>query len=505
MGRYRQPVSICVILLLICQTWSSTAYSNQQTKWLTKHMSQFGGSQVVRTPDRHLQDSSSTTTGKTGYRASLVDEDHMLHTQFDLSHMERIKRAADRSSSRALGLDSKARAAPYDNVEETSNLGRKALQVVESSFESPVEPTPGSYSMAFSLGTPPQSFIAIADTGSDLVWIQCAACTLCFPQTTPFFQPTNSSTYTSIGCSSTCDVLGNFQLQCSPTCQYTYSYGDQSSTQGDYAADTVTLENADGTGTTLVPGFSFGCGLQNNGTFMNTDGIVGLARGPISFPSQIAPYLNNSLKFSYCLVPQNSNATVTSPIIFGDTAVPTNVSAVVYTPILSPYNVSIVPYYYVNLQGISVGGVDVSIPSSAFQIDSNGNGGSIFDSGTTYTQLTTDAYTAVVTEFQAQVTYTPVDLSETVGLTVCYDITDVSQVEIPTMTFHFENADFVLPGDNIVVLFSDTTGSELYMCLSIMESPGMTIFGNNQQVDFQVVYEVDALQIGWLPLDCTTL
>ncbi|CAM6098458.1 unnamed protein product [Calypogeia fissa] len=503
MGRYRQPVSICVILLLICQIWSSTAYSNQQTKWLTKHMSQFGGSQEVRRPNRHLQDSSSITTGKTGYRASLVDEDHMLHTQFDLSPMERIKRAADRSSSRASGLDSKARAAPYDNVEKTSNLGRKALQVVESSFESPVEPTLGSYSMAFSLGTPPQSFIAIADTGSDLVWIQCAACTLCFQQTTPFFQPTNSSTYTSLGCSSTCDVLGNNLVQCSPTCQYSYSYGDQSNTQGDYAADTVTLENADGTGTTLIPGFSFGCGLQNNGTFTNTDGIVGLARGPISFPSQIAPYLNNSLKFSYCLVSQYLNATVTSPIIFGDAAVPTNVSTV-YTPILSPYNVSMVPYYYVNLQGISVGGVSVTIPSSAFQIDSNGNGGSIFDSGTTYTQLTTDAYTAVVTEFQAQVSYNLVDLSETVGLTVCYDITGVTQLEVPVLIFHFENADFVLPFDNIVVMFSNTNEPQ-YMCLSIMESPGMTIFGNNQQQNFQVVYEVDALQIGWLPLDCTTL
>lgn len=503
-GRYKPVVTTFIILILACQIWSGAAYNNQQSKWLTKHMiSNHGTSRPVgHRADRHLQE-TTRATGKYGLRASLVNEDHKLHSRYNLSSMERVKHGAEKSRARAWSLESKARAATFYG---TSGAGRKTLQVAEPpSYEAPVEATPGSYSMSISIGTPPQKFIAIADTGSDLVWIQCAACTECFQQSSPRFEPTNSSTYKNLGCSTECTALGSNEIQCTPQCTYSYQYGDQSNTAGDFAQDTVSLAIHNETTSILIPGFNFGCGLQNNGTFTDTDGIVGLARGPVSFPSQIAPYLNNATKFSYCLVDKQSESTVTSPIIFGEDAVPANLSAVLYTPVMTPYDVSMVPFYYVNLQGIAVGGTNLRIPASAFEVDANGNGGTIFDSGTTYTALTDDAYTAVENEYSALLMdYTPVNLFQETGLSLCYDITGLTAVKAPTLVFQFENADFDLPFDNFMVMMGDTAGNT-YMCLALMGQTGMNIFGNTQQQNFQVLYEEDVLKIGWLPLDCTTL
>ncbi|KAF0905253.1 hypothetical protein E2562_003854 [Oryza meyeriana var. granulata] len=46
-----------------------------------------------------------------------------------------------------------------------------------------------SYHMNLSTGTPPLTFPAIIDTGSDLIWTQCAPCTKCFKQLTLLFEP----------------------------------------------------------------------------------------------------------------------------------------------------------------------------------------------------------------------------------------------------------------------------------------------------------------------------
>lgn len=449
-----------------------------------------------------------------------MNEHNKLHALNGLSDMERIFFGTQHSRSRAAHLDSIARAAAYRSDTGTR---RKLLQSTLSpapsvapsvaapaaapgpSFESPVEESPASYSMVFTIGTPAQTFVAIADTGSDLVWLQCAGCTECFNQSGPLFQPTNSSTYKNLGCSSACSALGTNELECTPKCEYTYSYGDKSMTQGYYSADTVTLESYNGTSATLIPQFNFGCGLKNKGTFGGVDGLVGLGRGPISFPSQIAPYLNNNKKFSYCLVDKSRNVTATSPIIFGEDAMPTN-SSTVYTPLLSPFNTSQVPFYYLNLQGISVGGENLSIPASALRIDNAGNGGCIFDSGTTFTTLTDGAYDPLYNEVRMAITYPIVDLQEETGFDLCYDITGQSTLQYPDVVFQFENADFSLPFDNTFQIFStgSSPGSSMYMCLAMMGGAGMNIFGNTQQQNFQIVYEVDELRVGWVPANCAT-
>lgn len=150
---------------------------------------------------------------------------------------------------------------------------------------------------------------------------------------------------------------------------------------------------------------------------------------------------------------------------------PTNVSFTVFTPQLTPYEPSVVPFYYVNLTDISVGGAALNIPASAFAIDTQGNGGVIFDSGTTYTLLNTVAYRSVVDTFTSQIgtTYPRVNLLSLTGLEVCYNTTALSNVSAPNVVFNFDGADFDLPSENIVILFT-TTGTDTVMCLASLQS-----------------------------------
>ena len=167
------------------------------------------------------------------------------------------------------------------------------------------------------------------------------------------------------------------------TCNYSYSYGDGSNTLGVLSLETVAL------GSSSVPDIAIGCGYRNQGSFAGADGIVGLGQGPLSLPSQLTPSI--AQMFSYCLVDLSSAGTTSSPITFGDA--PEN-SDTKYTPLLTN---SLTPtYYYVGVEGISVGGQKVDVPGSVFEISDLGYGGVILDSGTTITYWMTEAFTPIL-------------------------------------------------------------------------------------------------------------
>jgi hypothetical protein len=149
------------------------------------------------------------------------------------------------------------------------------------------------------------------------------------------------------------------------------------------AFDTVTLDSA-------VQGIAFGCGIDVTG-FDNVDGLVGLGLGPLSLPSQLSADGVVDQVFSYCLVDvAAASQGISSQLTFGAAA---ENSAATFTPLISnPVNPT---FYYVGVTGVSVGGTDVAIDPSAFQIDAMGNGGVILDSGTTVTMWTGDAFTAI--------------------------------------------------------------------------------------------------------------
>ncbi len=179
-------------------------------------------------------------------------------------------------------------------------------------------------------------------------------------------------------------------------CGYTYPYGEggySTYTSGIVAYETFTFTALDGSSFAIEP-IKFGCGQnESDNGFLGTDGLVGLGLGSFSLPSQLSLVSGFTDIFSYCLIPFDSTAANHSTFYFG---VPeTNIST--YTPM---YRNAVIPsatVYYVNVTGISVGGVLLDIPAGFFDVSpTDGSGGVIFDSGTSLTLLIGAAYDAVL-------------------------------------------------------------------------------------------------------------
>ncbi|KAK9950294.1 hypothetical protein M0R45_005792 [Rubus argutus] len=183
----------------------------------------------------------------------------------------------------------------------------------------------GEHLMKFSIGTPPFDIYAIADTGSTLLWTQCQPCKSCFKMKHAVFDPKKSSTYRNITCfASECRLVDEYAPPnyCGKlpqnNCIYGYQYMDSSYSLGVLAKEVVTLTSTSGKALTLKD-IVIGCGRNNSGALAteNEMGIVGLGRGNLSFVSQIGPYVGGK-RFSYCLVPVDSDPKIESKINFGN-------------------------------------------------------------------------------------------------------------------------------------------------------------------------------------------
>lgn len=403
-----------------------------------------------------------------GIRLDLVHVDYGVNfTKFEL-----LQRAMKRGKQRLERL--KAGAVLVDD-----NAGHQ--------IQAAVHVGSGEYLVNLAIGTPPVPFTAILDTGSDLIWTQCKPCSRCYKQSSPIFDPSRSSSYSKVPCSSPlCKALPN--SKCSVDCKYLYAYGDYSTTQGVMASETFTL------GSTSVPHIGFGCSDDTEGDGFNQGaGLVGLGRGPLSLVSQLGLG-----KFSYCL--SSIDDTKTSPLLFGSLAKMNESfkARVATTPLVQ--NPSHPSFYYLSLEGITVGGTLLSIPNSTV-VSKDGTGGMIIDSGTTITYLEAPTYKLMKKAFIAQ-TKLPVDDGSSTGLDLCFSVpSNDSTVEVPKLIFHFKGADLDLPPDNYMIQDSITS----LLCVMIMESKGMSIFGNMQQQNMQVIYDLEKEELSFAPVQCNQL
>ncbi|WCJ37713.1 Eukaryotic aspartyl protease family protein [Euphorbia peplus] len=394
---------------------------------------------------------------KNGFRVTLQHVD----SHKNMSKFERIQHGIKRSTHRLQSM--------YGMALATSDIDASVL------------PGNGEFLMKLAIGTPSQTYPAIMDTGSDLIWTQCKPCSQCYNQPTPVFDPKKSSSFSPLSCSSNlCEALP--QSSCSNNCEYLYTYGDYSSTQGILAMETFTF------GEVSVPGIGFGCGEDNEGDgFSQGSGLVGLGRGPLSLVSQL-----KESKFSYCLT--SIDDTKTSTLMMGSLA--NSSEEMKTTPLLQ--NPSQPSFYYLSLEGISVGKNRLSIKKSRFELQNDGSGGLIIDSGTTITYLESKAFDLVKEEFKSQMGLT-VDNSGSTGLELCFKLPATStEIDVPKLVLHFEGADLELPAENYIIADS----SMGIACLAMASSSGMSILGNVQQQNMLVLYDLQKETLSFLPTQC---
>ncbi|CAL9775389.1 unnamed protein product [Musa acuminata subsp. burmannicoides] len=405
---------------------------------------------------------ATTTEATTGLRVAITRTDSPSSFTFK----ERFHRAVERSRRRR----------------EVLKLAKSSRHDVEAVFKW----GDSEYLIELAVGTPMQPITAILDTGSDLIWTQCMPCIRCLPQPSPYYDPSTSSTYSVLPCSSpSCSGVQHFCTQA--LCQYYTSYGDNTETNGFLGTETLTF------GRKRVPGITFGCGSWNNGTLSNSTGIVGLGRGSLSLPSQLHPR-----RFSYCLTPDKS--TSTGHLFLGSKAKlgrRHRGGRVQTTPMLpSPSAVPFNTYYYLPIQGISLGRTLLPIPKTAFQIKKDGNGGMIIDSGTQFTIVDPAAFHVIVKKISSLV-HLPV--AELTNESLCFSWTPGLHPlpEMPDMVFHFDGANMVIPRDKYMFLDPDDG-----FCLAIIAMDGTSILGNYMQQNMHILYDLEANSLSFADARC---
>lgn len=339
----------------------------------------------------------------------------------------------------------------------------------------------GEYFARLGVGQPVRNYYMVVDTGSDVSWLQCEPCSDCYQQADPVFNPTTSSSYRSVGCTS--PECTSLEISaCGFTgCLYQISYGDGSYTVGELAKETLTFGTSG-----RFDNVAIGCGHDNEGLFVGSAGILGLGGGALSLAYQI-----KATAFSYCLVNRDSNSASTLEF---NTAPPRD--SVVASMVRNP---KIDVYFYIELVGISVGGEMLQIPGSVFRMDGSGRGGVIIDSGTAVTRLTSQAYNQLRDAFQKYTQNLPKG-GRFALFDTCYDLSSMSQVSVPTIALHFagEKA-LTLKAENYLLPVNDNGK----FCLAFAPTTGaLSIIGNVQQQGTRVTYDLANRLISFSPNKC---
>ncbi|CAH9103557.1 unnamed protein product [Cuscuta europaea] len=340
----------------------------------------------------------------------------------------------------------------------------------------------GEYFAKVGNGAPAKDAYMVVDTGSDFTWIQCQPCSNCYTQKFPIFNPSDSSTFSSLRCDSgVCRSLKHRKTcrRNAGPCGYNVRYADGSTSAGELVTETITFRGS------AAGKIAIGCGHNNAGVFVGADGSMGLGRGGLSLCSQMSV---SSL--SYCLVDHNSKSESTldfNPPIPAES---------VFAPLLkSPPGLE--AYYYAALTGVSVG------HEGMIKISPGGGGRIIVDSGTAVTRLPGAVYSRIRDAFVRLLSNNgngPRPSGSNVALfDTCYDLAGTTgKIAVPTVSFHFtDKITLNLPPSNILVAV-DTSGTH---CFAFAPATS-AIMGNLQQQGMRVTYDLDYPRVGFVPSKC---
>ncbi|XP_007212112.2 probable aspartic protease At2g35615 [Prunus persica] len=146
-------------------------------------------------------------------------------------------------------------------------LGAKSIVFVTDDTRAGLvgEDNGAQFMASFSIGEPPVPQLLTVDTGSNLLWVQCLPCTKCFEQATPLFDPSKSSTYTTLQCNSPyCTISPSDKCDPSNNCKFSHKYLDGTDVAGLLGTEKFTLDTSD-EGISPVANVVFGCADDNDG------------------------------------------------------------------------------------------------------------------------------------------------------------------------------------------------------------------------------------------------
>lgn len=365
-----------------------------------------------------------------------------------------------------------------------------------------------SLTVSLTVGTPPQSVTMILDTGSELSWLRCK-------KTQNSFDPTRSSSYSAIPCSSpTCRIrTRDFSVPVScdakRLCHAVLSYADASSAEGNLAGDTFRYGES-----AVLPGMVFGC--MDSGWSSNPDedsrttGLIGMNRGSLSFVSQMG-----FSKFAYCISGSDSSGV----LVFGEATLPW-LRPLSYTPLVKistplPYFDRVA--YTVELEGIKVSDKMLSLPKSILVPDHTGAGQTMVDSGTQFSFLLGPVYTALKKEFSEQVgvrgILRPLGDAEFVfegAMDLCYRVEmgrSVPAAGVPTVTLMFRGAEMTVTAERLLYRVAGMVrGNDWVYCFTFGNSDLLGIeayvIGHQHQQNVWMEFDIANSRVGLAEVRC---
>ncbi|KAL3739269.1 hypothetical protein ACJRO7_020643 [Eucalyptus globulus] len=399
----------------------------------------------------------------------------------------------------------------------------------------PLREVRDGYFISLNIGTPSQVIQVYLDTGSDLTWVPCGNLTFDCMDCDDYrnnklytaFSPSYSSSALRDTCSSrfcinvhnsdnpydTCIMAGCslstiLKGKCTWPCpSFAYTYGAGGIVAGTLTRDTIRVHGANPNVIREIPNFAFGC---VGSTYHEPIGLAGFGGGSLSLPSQLG-FLQKGFSHCFLAFKYANNPNISSPLVIGDAAIAPR-GDLQFTPMLK---CPIYPnYYYTGLEGITVGNAGVTtVPTNLREFDSQGNGGLLIDSGTTYTHLPEPFYSQLLSIIESTISYPRAkEVEARSGFDLCYKVpcpnnTNPMNDDLPPITFHFlNNVSLVLPHGNSFYAMGAPINSSVVKCLlfqSMDDGDGPAgVFGSFQQQNVEVVYDLEKGRVGFQPMDC---
>ncbi|XP_031267136.1 aspartic proteinase-like protein 2 [Pistacia vera] len=348
----------------------------------------------------------------------------------------------------------------------------------------------GYYTTRLWIGTPPQQFALIVDTGSTVTYVPCATCEQCGRHQDPKFEPDLSSTYQPVKCNLDCNC-DHDRVQC----VYERQYAEMSSSSGVLGEDILSFGNQ----SELVPQRAvFGCENVETGDLytQHADGIMGLGRGDLSVVDQLVEKGVISDSFSLCYGGMDIGG---GAMVLGDISPPANMVFAHSDPVRSPY-------YNINLKAIRVAGKPLPLNPRVF----DGKHGTVLDSGTTYAYLPEAAFVA----FKDAIMIELQSLKQIHGPDpnyhdICFSgaSSDASQLSntFPAVEMVFGNGQkLLLSPENYLFRHSKVRGA---YCLGIFQNgkDPTTLLGGIVVRNTLVMYDREHSKIGFWKTNCSEL
>ncbi|KAL7251880.1 hypothetical protein ACSBR1_013683 [Camellia fascicularis] len=383
-------------------------------------------------------------------------------------------------------------------------------------------PSTLQYTTQFNLGTPLNPQTLLLDLGGRLLWIDCEN------------GYNHSSTYRpglcgSATCSAAKPIFGcelclfssSKQGFCNNnTCLVAIENTITTTVQfAEIAIDTISIGPF-----TMVPNFIFGCASAwlIKGLDSGINGVVGLGRTRIGFPTQLSSRFGGTFRRKFALCLPSSTSKSNGIVVFGDAryvfypnynksklidlTTSFSFTKLFVNPVTTADDVQGEPSadYFIGVTSITINKKPISqINTTLLSIDKNGFGGTKISTVKPYTVLESSIYNLVTENFAKELEAMNVArVAPMTPFTECFSTKNLKYnlvgVEVPNIGFVFENKDVYwdLHGANLMVEISREV-----VCLGLLDgglNPRTSIvIGAHQLEDNLLQFDLAASKLGF--------